>query len=194
MPVIEFLENFIDIAEWILSILGIVLFALGYKLARVIYLVLGVCFGFTLGFLVGFVVGSTALSVIIGLILGSVFGFFNFVHYHYVKGVSLGILASMLCLYMFLVILNYATFSLLIIPAVSIVVSFALAVLSYRYEVITTMFVTAWLGAVFIVYAVLDVFVVLDFSLLTAFISLVVGMLGFALQYMVVHKKMPKQI
>ena len=194
MPILDFLVSFINIVEWILSFLGIVLFAVGYKFIRVIYLIIGVTFGFTLGYLVGFVVGSTALSIIVGLILATVFGFFNFVHYQYFKGFSLGIMALIVCVYIFLVILSYVTFSPMYVIVISGAASIGLAVLNYKYEVVTTMLITSWLGAIFILYAVLDVFVVLDFSIVTALISVLLGIVGMALQYFVVYKKAPKQI
>lgn len=189
MEELNFLLGFFNIIG---SLLGIVLYTLGHKLIRIIYLFLGITFGFMLGYLIGFVINSSLLSFINGITLSIVFGFFNFFHYQYLKGVSLGILSLGLCFYFALILMGTVGFTSII--AVSIVISMVLAMINYKYEKMTTMLVTAWLGAILIIHNIFGLLININFSWLTAIIGLFVGVLGFCLQYFVICKRFPKQI
>ena len=192
MEELAFLLGLVNILEIVLAIIGIVLYTLGHKLIRIVYLLLGVTFGFILGFLIGFVIQSTLLSYVNGVTLAIVFGFFNFFHYQYLKGVSLGILSLGLCFY-FAIILS-AVISFPIIIAVSGAFSVILAIVNYKYEKFVTIFVTTWLGAVLLIHNNFGVIIDVSSSWITAIASFFVGVLGFCFQYFVICKKFPKQV
>ncbi|MCL1996684.1 MAG: hypothetical protein FWG63_10805 [Defluviitaleaceae bacterium] len=192
MEVLAFLFGIASILEIILAVTGVVLYILGHKLIRVVYLLLGVTFGFVLGFLIGFVIQSTLLSYINGITLAIVFGFFNFFHYQYLKGVSLGILSLGLCIY--LALIASAVISFPIIIAVSGVVSMVLAIANYKYERVITIFITTWLGALLLVHNNFGIVIDVPSSWLTVVISFFVGIIGFCFQYFVVSRIFPKQV
>ena len=173
---LDLIYTMLVVAPFILGLLGVVLFFVGYRWIRWIYLILGITSGFVLGYFVGVVVNSMAIAMTLGLIFSIVFGFFSYFHYFYLKGISLGILGI---LSTFLLMMNFTSFGHLIVGlGVSIIVGALLAALVYKKEILVTTLVTSLLGALIGVNIIID----MTPSPLAAFVALLLWGAGVWLQ------------
>lgn len=179
---LDFIYGFLTVIPYILGLFGVIFFFGGYRLIRPLYLILGVVSGFVLGYFVGFTINSLSVALTIGLIFSVVFGFFSYVHYDYLKGVSLGILSFFTALIYFL---NFTGFGYVtVVLIISLIIALCLAVLVYPREVMVTTIVTALLGGV----AFTNVFLDMDATPLTSVIALLIGCVGIWIQLFVTER------
>ncbi|MCL1924675.1 MAG: hypothetical protein FWF50_03725 [Defluviitaleaceae bacterium] len=163
-----------------LVLLGIVSFLAGFKLIRIIHLFTFGFLGFMLGFLIGEVLQIELLAYIFGIGLCMVFAYFCFVHHKYLKGLTLGVLAFLLFLFLSSLFLT-GTFTLIIFSSVLTIV---IVSLNYIFERIVTILFTSLLGSVLILTSPW-----FDFEGF-AFLSLVIGgfIISCALQLLLLKK------
>jgi len=178
---LAFILNFLGIISFLLVFFGLGLFVAGYKFSRYLNLLVAGFFGYMLGHLIGLVTDSTAVSVVLGLSLGSSLAFFNFVYHRYLQGVKIMVLGLLLFLYIGFSLGGLSTTIVIPLFVIALLIAIGLATLSYRYNREITTGVTAWFGAVLVVHNLPFVSVGFGFGAVGA--SLLLGGLGFALQW-----------
>jgi len=178
MLTLEFISAFLEIARILFAMIGFVFFVGGYRFIKIINLVSGLVFGFLLGSVIGLVLQSNILGNTIAVLLGLIWAFFNFVHFKYLKGVSLGIFGFILVFY------ALAGLNLSVALIMAFIAFIGVVIANHKYESITTMVVTSLLGALLLVVNISGI----DINLTMVLISLLVGGLGFVLQYKVINR------
>lgn len=177
--ILDFIINILHILNFILGFLGIVLFAFGYKSIRYVYTIITLAVGYALGFFIGVAVDSSLISVIMGIAISITLAFFNFVYYKYLRGFCIALLTLILSLYVFA---SLDILGLNAVLVISIVITIAVAVLSYYYEYWTKIVITSWLGAVFVLHNIIGAFVNINFGWISVLLSTLLAIGGGVLQ------------
>ena len=185
--ILGFVLGFFQLINFGLAFLGIALFTVGHQFSKYIYPILTLIFGFTLGYLIGIMVESTLISWIIGVCLGSTLAFFNFAYHKYLHGIILAALTLVLSFYLFFSLLGLSSFGLWVL-VICVLLAVVSAVLGYRYPRITTVIVTAWLGAIFILHNLMTFIFTVPFSWFTLLISFLLGLIGFCVQIFLISR------
>ena len=176
--VIGFAHNF----EIIFTIVGFILFFLGFKLIRYFNLCLGFFIGYSIGYLVGLFFISDIIGMLIGALLGTSIAFFSFFYHQYLKGVNLTIWSLILCIYVSIGFFGVNVLGFLII--FPIVLAVTLGVLNHIKEPIITAIVTSFLGSLMVINNLFP----LDIGLFSIAIGSVIALIGISFQLLIEHK------
>ncbi|MCL2610902.1 MAG: hypothetical protein FWE02_04405 [Defluviitaleaceae bacterium] len=176
---LNFIATLFAIIDILIIIVSIAFFLAGFKLIRIIHLMITGFIGFILGSLIGEVLEIELLSYIFGIGLALVFGYFCFMYHKYLKGLTLGILTF--ALFSYLGIVLFETLSVTLIVASTLTI--AIVIVNYLFERVTTVLFTALAGSVLL----LERFSSFDFLILLG-ISLGGAIISSILQFLVLRK------
>jgi len=186
---LQLILNVLNILSILLIIFGLVFYFVGYKLIRVINLIVALLSGYFFGYFMGWVFFmSDTMGVLLGGLLGLIFAFFAFFYYKYLKGFMLGGLAFIWGAFTIFSVLN--TVNIQLIFAVSLVPAICTFAGCYKYEKITTMLVTSLLGSTMLLHS----FFGISGQFMVSLISILLGIGGLFFQLKIVYAKSPKII
>lgn len=182
---LDFIIDFLELLRILLGFFGLLFFVAGYRFAPYLYLAISLIFGYTIGHFIGIIIDSQVLAFVLGVSLGSTLAFFNFAYYKHLRTISITLMALVVFMYSSISLVNNILTNLsnaVIAIIISIILAIAAGVISHKLEIIATIIITSWLGAILILHNIIGFIFNIGFSWIAFLISFILAIGGFFLQ------------